>query len=228
MIKYLLIILLCVVMGASARVGIPNVELTPQNLVSLTTDVNPRSVTNVIWQLEHNNSKAIYLYINSPGGDIVAGYQLVQYLLVTHKNIQCIAAVAASMAHVILEACPVRLGTPINILLQHKAAVGIAPSSASQIEQTLKVLTGLELVLNTLEAKRIGVSLEEFEKRTFYPWITFGPESIKENMIDKIVTVTCSSELYNTVSYLNVTNSARISTAIQISRCPLLPISEVP
>lgn len=172
------------------------ITLTPENTVDLITEVSVTSVSDTILTFESKPAIPIYLYINSPGGDEMAGLNLVNYLSNTKKNIICIANYAASMAHAILEACPKRLGTENNILLQHKPSVDMGPSTPEELRGHLGVIDGLELLLAIKEADRIGISLAEFRKRTFYPWVTFGQESVKENLIDGLVTVLCSSELY--------------------------------
>ena len=198
-----------------------NVELNSSNLVSLNSEINAESVVSTITSLESSTSPVTFLFIDSPGGSVMDGLALVNYLQHTKKPVHCIASYAASMAHAILESSPVRLGTPENILMQHKISGG-AQGTPTEIEGTLKIMKGFESVLTNLETKRIGISKEEFEKRTFYPWYTFGEESVKENVIDAIVNVSCSSELYSKHTDKEV-QVFIFSFKVRYSGCPLVP-----
>lgn len=197
------------------------IVLTESNLVVFEGEVESTIVGKTILALETNQSKEIYLYINSPGGSIIEGIKLVQYLKNTQKNIVCVADFAASMAHAILESCPKRVGTETNLLLQHKASM-TAEGSASEITGQLKVLRGLELYLNVLEAKRVGKTLEEFQQLTTLPWVTFGEESVKEKLLDSIAVVTCSPELYKK-STIETGRSLFGIVSRTTNACPLVP-----
>lgn len=223
MIKLIILMIFSIVMSAHADT--PNIQLTKENLVNLSEPVSELSMSRVISELEKNKSNPVYLYIKSGGGDVIAGFKLINYLKLSNKNVHCVAEYAASMAHAILEACPVRIGTPINILMQHKISVASPePQTITEIESNLKILRGLEDELTALETKRIGISVAEFVRRTFLPWVTFGKESLTENLIDKIATVTCSSELYSKVSSRTGLSPIGRITVTQ-SACPLLSLS---
>lgn len=101
------------------------------------------------------------------------------------------------MAHAILESCPVRIGLPTNMLLQHKASAG-SGGTATEIQGYLEVLQGLELYLNTLEAKRIGITLADMKEKVTHPWVTFGQDSLNQKLLDRIADVTCEASLYKT------------------------------
>ncbi len=212
----LLLSMLLITMAAQASV----VELTTTNFVALTEEVNGTTVSDTILALEKNKSPIVYLYINSPGGSVQDGILLVNYLLDTKKKIVCIASFAASMAHAILEACPVRLATPTNILLQHRAA-SQAQGSVPELKAVLSILEGLENYLNELEAKRIGLPIKVFKEKVNPIWVTFGQDSVAQNIIDGLTNVTCSPELY--AKSTNKTVHSLFGTVdLVINGCPLL------
>lgn len=218
MIRLMTILLL--VLGINASAFSKTIELTETNLVSLNDEVSSETISKTIFALVNSTSPTIYLFINSPGGSVIAGIQLVTYLQNTKKNIVCVVQYAASMAHAILESCPKRVGTPTNILLQHKASTQ-AEGSVSEVTGQLKVLTGLELFLNEMEAKRVGKSLAEFSRLTTLPWVTFGEESINENLLDEIATVTCTEALYKKVTTEEGRTMLGAATRTT-SACPLI------
>jgi len=212
--------IVCIFLSSCSVYAAPDIELTSSNLINFYGEVDGQLITNTVLAIENNKSPTIYLYINSPGGSVLDGVVLVNYLLNTKKKVVCIAEYAASMAHAILQACPIRYGTVTNILLQHKPSVS-ASGSPTEIEGTLNILKGIEDLIGRLESKRIGVSLEEFKKRTFHPWVTFGEESIKQNRIDDLVDVTCSPELYQKSTKKEV-KSIFARGIVTTSACPLL------
>ena len=74
-------------------------------------------ISKIVYQLIlKEGDNPIYLYINSHGGEVVAGNNLINYLLYNNKNIICIANYAASMAFAILQACNKRYGTKYLIM----------------------------------------------------------------------------------------------------------------
>jgi ATP-dependent Clp protease protease subunit len=197
-----------------------NLELTETNFVALTEDVNSKTANDVILGLEANKNDVVFLYINSPGGSIVDGIKVVNYLQTTKKKVHCIASYAASMAHAILQACPVRLGTTTNILLQHRAATGTG-GNAQEIEATLTILKGLEKFLNVMESKRIGIPLEEYTIKVNPIWVSFGADSVKDNRVDEVVTVTCSAALY-AKNKLKTIETFYGPVTVSINGCPIL------
>lgn len=224
MIKKLMILGVCLFSITRATAEVPFIELTTHNLVSLRGGVDAQSVSNVILGLERSKAETTYLYINSPGGSIIDGISLVTYLQHTKKSIVCIANYAASMAHAILEACPKRLGVPTNVLLQHRAQTN-AGGNVQELQATVDVLKGLEDYLNEMEAKRIGIPLKVFQQKVNPVWITFGKESLDTNLIDGIVEIGCSSELYKTKAITMVPGLFG-PVKIVLNGCPLIPAAE--
>lgn len=69
--------------------------------------------------------RAIVLEINSPGGDIEAGFRLAKSIEDSATPVVCVVdKTAASMASYILESCQVRLMTRRSMLMFHEPALG--------------------------------------------------------------------------------------------------------
>jgi ATP-dependent protease ClpP protease subunit len=223
MIKKIAILVSAITLFTSAAFAAKPIMLTEANLVVLDGEVNNNSMSKVIRELVANKSDTIFLYINSGGGSVLDGFKLIHFLQNTKKNIHCIAEYAASMAHGILQACPVRLATSENILMQHKPTMR-AQGSPSEIEGQLSILKALEDSMAELESKRIGISKAEYDRLTFLPWYTAGKESLKQNVVDAIVQVDCSEELYNKTSSKSVRTMFGELEVI-INACPLVPVA---
>lgn len=223
MIKKLTVLASALLVSYSAiATNVQEVNVNEKNLIKLTTGIDGDSVFDTIQAIEKNNEKVIFLYINSPGGSVLDGIVLVDYLKSTKKNIHCIANYAASMAHAILQACPVRLATTTNYLMQHRMTVG-TEGTADDIRNTLKIMGTLSDLLDKMEAKRIGITLTEFRNKVLLPWVTAGEESLSENVVDGIVTIKCSSALIKKVTkerQRTIFGPVEITT----SACPTIPM----
>lgn len=198
------------------------ITLTSTNHVSLAGEVNEDTITKVILELSGSTAPVTYLYINSFGGSVFAGNRLIQYFTTTEKKIVCVAQVAISMAHQILQACQTRVGTPDNVLMQHRMTAG-AQGNVDQMTGLTEVLRKLEIQLNTISANRIGISLVEFFKKVNLEWWTFGKQSKELNIVDKISHVGCEESLYK-IDKPEVIRISMFSIPILVNACPLVPI----
>ncbi|MFN6269306.1 MAG: ATP-dependent Clp protease proteolytic subunit [Akkermansiaceae bacterium] len=178
---------------------VQNVVLTTDNFVSMDFEVNMESVEYVILKLDSlDKSKPRYLYIRSPGGEVIAGTRLVEYLKSEDgKGVVAIAQFSASMAFVTLQASETRLITRTGVLMSHGISGG-ARGTIEQIEEQLDFMRKLENMLLDLIADRIGITREELrEKHTPEWWIVGADEAVKANAVDGVASVTCSTEVKN-------------------------------
>lgn len=199
------------------------IQLTEANHVALIGEVTNESIGTVILKLEASKEPVTYLFIDSFGGNVFAGQVLVEYFATTKKNIVCVAKVAISMAHQIMQACPHRVGTIANIMMQHRMTAGVQ-GNPDNMAGFLAVLTKLEIQLNTMSANRIGVTIEEFFKKVNLEWWSFGKESQKLHMIDEVKHVGCSAELYLKETKKTVLVMGIFRVPVLISGCPLMPV----
>jgi len=65
-----------------------------------------------------------------------------------------------------------------------------------QIESQLRLAKGLEYILDLIQSKRLGISIEELHKRQNAEWWLIGSEAIIEaKAADDVVKVSCDSQL---------------------------------
>jgi ATP-dependent protease ClpP protease subunit len=178
---------------------VQNIVLTTDNFVSMDFEVNMDTVEYVILKLDSlDKSKPRYLYIRSPGGEVIAGTRLVEYLRSEDgKGVVAIAQFSASMAFVTLQASETRLITRTGVLMSHGISGGVQ-GNIEQIEKQLDFMRKLENMLLDLIADRIGITREELrEKHTPEWWIVGADEAVKANAVDGVASVTCSTEVKN-------------------------------
>lgn len=199
------------------------ITLTETNHAALTGEVDDNAITDIILKIESSKEKTIYLFINSPGGSVLAGNRLIQYMATSDKSIICVAQIAISMAHQILQHCPHRIGTPDNVMMQHRMTAGVQ-GNVDEMSGLNNVFRQMEIQLNTQSAKRVGVSLEEFFKKVNLNWWTYGPDSKAQGMIDAISHVKCAPSLYLKETSKVVIIMGIFRVPVIQNGCPLVPL----
>lgn len=197
-----------------------NIVLGTNNNVVLKGKISNKTVNKAIYEISTHPSKALYLYINSPGGSILAGNTLVSYLKTTPKSVYCIADFAASMAFTILQHCKKRYVMSNSVTMQHEASIGLQNS----VPQFLSLLKMILTMINTTEketAGKIGITYKKYKKKTRSDWWLYGKDSVREGVADKLVTVLCTKKLTKTL-HKETIRSFFSSAEVEWSGCPLL------
>jgi ATP-dependent Clp protease protease subunit len=200
------------------------ITLTKDNVVALTGEVSESSINTLVIDIESKQANQIYLYINSPGGSVLAGQKFIDYLNTTDKDVICVAKVAISMAHHIFEACKTRLVQSDSILMQHNMTAG-TDGKIESMKRFLSVLSSIEHDLNVQVSKRIDMPLNDFELIIKDEWWVYGNKAVTLNLADKEVQVKCASAAYTTSTLKTVTIHSLFGTAtikLKVYDCPLL------
>ena len=190
--KFLLFIMLNVYNVLT--LGLPIITLNRDNHVSLTETVDKDSIDKIMTDIHQLDQVNFYIYINSPGGYVEQGERFVshlQYLQETGKNITCIAENAHSMAYYIFQNCNQRYIIPSSKVMQHQMTV-YNNGQLTNIENYIEMITKISHRLNTFCAKRIGISLQRFNKLVSTDWWLYGQDIIDNNVADKMVLVGCN------------------------------------
>lgn len=202
------------------------VTLTSDNHVVLNEEVSAKSVSAFLSSFLSLETDNRVVYISSPGGSVTDGMHLIQVVRdekASNKNLRvtCYVDEAASMAFAIVQAiCDDRLGGSTSTLMQHQAAYGVQGTD-NQIVSRLKMIASVLKVLDNIQAKRIGISVEELRKRSSDEWWTVGQESVDAHVLDKLAPVVCSKELIGERKNIKFMSLFGSGTAV-FSKCPLL------
>lgn len=181
----------------SNKVEAQNIVLTTDNFVAMDFEVSGASVEYTILKLDAlDHSKPRYLFIRSPGGEVIAGTRLVEYLRSEDgKGVVAIAQFAASMAFVTLQASETRLITRTGVLMSHGISGG-AQGNIAEIEKQVDFMRKLENMLLDLIADRLGLSRDALRaKHNPEWWLVGADEATKANAVDGVASVTCSTEV---------------------------------
>lgn len=199
--------------------------LTKANTLVLRGEVNAQSVGDLIKQIETHPGQELTLYIVSPGGDIIEGMHLIDAMKAHKGKITCVADVAISMAFIILENCETRLALPTGVLMQHEASYAIRGDAP----HNLSFITWLHSILHKLDdtqAKRIGLSYEEFKKHTAVDWWQDGQQALANHVVDDLIQVNCSKELTETKVTQEIELMFGAKAVVTWNGCPLVHAPE--
>ncbi len=137
-----------------------------------------------------DNTKPIYLYINSPGGSVTAGmaiYDTMQYIKSDVVTI-CVG-LAASMGSFLLGAGAKgkRLALPHSRIMIHQPSGGVGRSQATDIEIEAAQIVRVRKDLNELLAFHSGQSVEKIEKDSDRDFFMSAAEAKEYGLIDRVI-----------------------------------------
>ena len=136
-----------------------------------------------------DNTKPIYLYINSPGGSVTAGmaiYDTMQHI--KSEVITICVGLAASMGSFLLAAGTPgkRTALPHARIMIHQPSSGVR-GQATDIEIEAKEVIRIKQALNEMLAKHTGKTLEEIERDTDRDYFMSAEEAKEYGLIDRVI-----------------------------------------
>jgi ATP-dependent Clp protease protease subunit len=140
--------------------------------------------------LEHDDpNKDIYLYINSPGGSVMAALAIYDTMQFVKPDVSTIGiGMAASAAAVLLAAGAQgkRSVLPNTEILLHQV-MGEAAGQAVEIEITAKQIIKIKERINRILAKHTKQPLERIERDTDRDFYLTAEEAKNYGLIDKVI-----------------------------------------
>ncbi len=147
-------------------------------------------IAQLLFLESENPKKPVYLYINSPGGNVTSGlaiYDTMQYVKPEVSTI-CIGQ-AASMSAVLLAsgASGQRYALPHSRVMLHQVLGGIS-GQASDIEIHAKEIVRVKNQLNSILERHTGQTLERITSDTDRDYFMTAQDSIDYGIVDSIIT----------------------------------------
>ena len=135
--KFLLALLFCSSLYAK------EITLTSENTVSLLGPVTRQSIGEVNQELlkvsqQGKEKDPIYLVLYTPGGSVMAGLELMQFMNTLRRPVHVVANYAASMGFHILQSSSVRYVTKYATIMSHRASGGFDGDIPHQVTNRLK------------------------------------------------------------------------------------------
>ncbi len=199
-------------------------DFNSRNLITIRGPIQGSSSTGWITAMNDRDPDVdtIYLYLSSPGGSVLEGNKLIDQirtLQLNGVNVVCVADFAASMAFIILQACPTRLALPSSILMQHQMSLGLK-GSLENVDNYLDFIHSINDNLEKLQADRMNMTEIDFRNKVMNDWWIPGHLAKKLNAVDDLVMVKCSKELIPKRERITV-RTIFGNIEITYSKCPI-------
>lgn len=173
-------------------------ELLSSNTIFLTDEVTAETSNTLLKQLmylEHcENNNDITLYINSPGGDVVSGLAVYDYISIMKKTVNTVCTgTAASMGAILFLAGKKRSMLPHTRLMIHDPSFGggsFAGKKSHEIQRNLDKLNESRETLAKIIAEKTGRSLDEIYAVTADDTYYNAEEAISFGLANDIYTNT--------------------------------------
>lgn len=136
--------------------------------------------------------KPILLYLNSNGGDVDAGFMLIDIILASKTPVYTInLGYQYSMGFLIGLAGHKRYAT-INAKFLHHDGTNVVVNSGAKVKDQMKFQDKVEARIKEYVLSRTQITPAEYDKRLRQEWYLFAADAKKYGMVDFIVGEDCS------------------------------------
>lgn len=203
------------------------IVLSKENTAVLRGPVNSSSVADVMLQLSELNksgsdSEPIYLILNTPGGSVMDGLNLIEYMNSLRRPVHSISIFAASMGFHILQNSGKRYVTKYGTIMSHRARGGFNGDIPQQVKSRFKHITDL---LEKMDEQVISRTNGKFSKESYSELIrdeywAVGNNAVKDGFADDVAKVKCDASLNGTTEKQLMTFFG--SLTVSFANCPLI------
>ncbi|PTI02304.1 ATP-dependent Clp endopeptidase proteolytic subunit ClpP [Staphylococcus xylosus] len=168
-------------------------RLLKDRIIMLGSQIDDNVANTIVSQLlflqAQDAEKDIYLYINSPGGSVTAGFAIYDTIQHIKPDVQTICiGMAASMGSFLLSAGAKgkRFALPNAEVMIHQP-LGGAQGQATEIEIAANHILKTRAKLNQILAERTGQSIEKIEKDTDRDNFLSAEEAKEYGLVDQVM-----------------------------------------
>lgn len=210
-----------VLVSTAAPARADTIALEKDNTFVIRGEVTGAGMNKLSHQILESKADKVYLFIDSPGGSIFAGLKFMEAVKATDKKVICVANTAISMAFAIFQGiCSERLIMENAVLMQHVASYGLEGQEPNNFTFS-KFLHSMAVALYAGQAKRMGMSYNDFYGKIRDDWWMWGDEAIANNAADRVVSVKCSKDMLSSYSTETI-NVLFFTIKLKFSNCPLI------
>jgi ATP-dependent protease ClpP protease subunit len=167
--------------------------LTPDTIM-LTGEINKNSSSSFIKQFRDTKSDP-FVYIDSIGGFVYYGHEIITEMVTSQKNVTCFAKMASSISFDIFQMCTNRYVMIDSELFQHSinyTVTGTLEDIIKQLEQVILIDTMNDLI-DLQIAFLMDYSFDEYRNKLKNNlFVKGGNEILKYNLADKLVKLVIS------------------------------------
>jgi ATP-dependent Clp protease protease subunit len=218
-----------------ASVQAKEIILTKDNTIVLSTGFSGASVADLIGQAKQLNADLksgypIYLFLDTPGGSIQAGLELIEYLEGLNRPVHTITLFAASMGFQLVQHLGKRYVLKYGVLMSHKASGGFRGEfggNGSQLDSRYRFyLRRLDLMDKQTVSRTNGKkTLKQYQLEYDNELWLNGAEAVKFGYADEVVTIKCDQTLKGITERQE--RFFGFSVTLGFDRCPIVtsPVS---
>lgn len=220
--KFLFLMMFLVYQSHAAEVVLNN-----KNTVSLNGPVTADSVSKVMMNLQKLDSvkpskDPIYFVLNTPGGSIFDGLQLIQFAKTLNRPVHTISIFSASMGFQIAQQLGIRYITEFGELMSHKAKGSITGEFPGQLDQRYRhILSILETMDNvTVKRTKGKQTLQSYKNLYENEYWASASKAIEDGFADEVVQARCDGSLSGTTE--KTASFGPFTINLTFSNCPMI------
>lgn len=163
-------------------------------LIKLTGEIDQNKASDIVYLIKEANdqkAKGIIMEIDSPGGSVPDGYDIVKAMEESEIPVKCVVDFeAASMAFYILQACQERVMTKRSVAMAHELRLsGLFSGLPNEWKAVAEMMAAMQEALIQHCIKKMNVTSEEFRERTDggKQWWFSYKDALKYGAIDEAV-----------------------------------------
>jgi len=232
MIKKILLALTCLFLTTAsyAKSKTFNVTLTTDNTIYLTTYFDSESVAKVMARAKYLDSRMksnepLYFVLDSGGGSIWAGLELIENLRNLNRPVRTITMFAASMGFQTVNGLSTRLIQETGVLMAHKARGGFYGEFPGQLDSRYRLWLNRVTQMDKKVVKRTKGkhTLKSYRSLIENEYWCEGQECIDQGFADVLVRAKCDKSLsgFREENYRFLWNGHAIELVWTYDACPL-------
>lgn len=206
------------------------ITLEDQNTVILRGPVMQDSVARVEHELQAISRKIskdtpILLVLDTPGGDVSAGSDLIDFAKALPQKVHTVTLFAASMGFQIAQGLDTRYIIRNGTLMSHRARMeGLGGQVKGELESRYKMIRRQIDFLDTIASQRMGIDLKTYENKIYNELWVYGYDALDEKVADEQVLVRCGESMKG--SFKANFDTLFGPVTVTFSKCPLIKAPE--
>lgn len=224
------LLLILTMLIASSLTMAKEINMTKDNTLVLDDAFDGSSVSKLLVQAKEMDASLksgypIYLFLNTPGGEIQYGLELVEGLKGINRPIHTVTLFAASMGWQLVQHLGERYVLKYGVLMSHKARgqfSGEFGGGGSQIDARYGLWLKRINLMDEQTVKRTNGKKTLKQYRSEYDnelWVS-GEEAVANGYADEVVSIKCSSDLSGTKE--KIINFFGMRFELEMSECPII------